>query len=194
MNYQAAAEYILDRLRRELPSYCSYHDYTHTIDVLKAVEFLSEKEGISDPETMDILRTAAVFHDCGFIYQYRGNEPVAVDVARDVLPSFGYTDEQIETVARLILVTALGVEPADNLEKIVKDADFDYLGREEYAPISLRLKAEWDSVGLHYSMDEWYQLQKKFLEAHRYYTTAALSVREPVKQQHLRKLREITGG
>lgn len=190
MDYNAAAEYMLGRLKNELPDYCSYHDYSHTLDVLSAVELLSENEGITNGETLDILRTAAVYHDCGFIYQYRGNEPVAADIARETLPAFGYTPEQIETVARLILVTALGAEPEDLLEKIVKDADFDYLGRNEYKPVSLKLKAEWETVGMHFSMNEWYALQKRFLEEHRYYTPTAKRLREPVKRQHLEEIKE----
>lgn len=194
MNYNAAAEYMLSRLRSELPDNCSYHDYSHTLDVLSAVELLSANEGITSEETLNLLRTAAVYHDCGFIYQYRANEPVAAGIARETLPDFGYTPEQIETVARLILVTALGTEPVDLLEQIVKDADFDYLGRKEYSPVSFKLKDEWETLGMHYTLPEWYALQKRFLEEHRYYTETAKRLREPVKQQHLEKIRAMLVG
>lgn len=194
MDYKAAREYMLERLRNELPGYCSYHDLSHTLDVLAAVELLSENEGITNSETLDLLRTAAVYHDCGFIYQYRGNEPVAARIARETLPDFGYSPEQVETVARLILVTALGVEPTDLLEQIVKDADFDYLGRNEYKPVSLKLKSEWETVGIHFTMNEWYALQKRFLEEHRYYTPTALRIREPLKRKHLEEINEMLVG
>lgn len=194
MNYNAASEYILSRLKRELPDYCRYHDYAHTLDVLNAVEILSKNEGVNSEETLNLLRTAAVYHDCGFIYQYKANEPVAANIARETLPAFGYTKEQIETVARLILVTALGTEPVDLLEKIVKDADFDYLGRKEYSPFSFKLKDEWETVGMHYTLPEWYLFQIRFLESHQYYTATAKRLREPVKQKHIEAIKSLIAG
>jgi uncharacterized protein len=191
MNYEAASAYILKRLKEELPDYCHYHDFNHTMSVLSAAELFANKEGINDEETLNLIRTAALYHDIGFIYQYKLNEPVAADIARKTLPGFGYTESQIETIVRMILVTALPAVPTDILESIIKDADFDYLGGSDYPEISLRLKAEWEHVGMHFNDADWYKLQQNFLETHTYFTAAARELREPVKQAHLIKVREI---
>lgn len=189
MNYTAASEYMLHRLQTELPEHCYYHDYAHTLRVLRAVEELGEGENIGE-EMMVLLRTAAVYHDCGFIEQYPDNEPVAARMAKEALPRFGYDQRQIDIIVRLILVTALTAVPNDLEEKIIKDADFDYLGRDEYEAISFLLKAEWQETGRHFTTEEWFALQEKFLSQHRFYTDTAQRLREPVKQQHLVKLRK----
>lgn len=189
MDYTAASEYMLQRLQDELPGYCYYHDYAHTLRVLRAVEELAEGENIGE-EMLVLLRTAAVYHDCGFIEQYPDNEPVAARMAMEALPRFNYNQRQIDTVVRLILVTALTAVPNDLEEKIIKDADFDYLGRDEYEQISFLLKAEWQETGRHFTMEEWFALQEKFLSQHRFYTGTAQRLRDPIKQQHLEKLRK----
>lgn len=192
MDYPAAKKYMLERLAKELPPDCFYHDYAHTQQVLEAVDVLAEGESVSDKETLDLLRTAAVYHDCGFFEKYQANEPEAARIAADVLPSFGYTKKQIEFIGRLILVTALGAEPTDVYEQIIKDADFDYLGREGYLETSFKLKEEWAVVmNVHYTMKEWYALQQRFLEGHRFYTGTAKRIRGPVKEKHIELVKSL---
>lgn len=176
---------MLEKLEESLPPYCYYHNLEHTMRVLEAVEVLAAGEQITDPEILDLLRTAAVYHDCGFIRQYKMNEPVAAEMASEYLPGFGYTADQIAFVNRLILVTTLGAEPKDIHEQIIKDADFDYLGQDGYWEISLKLKEEWNHVGIVFDMPGWIELQDRFLTGHRFYTNSALKLREPKKQEFL---------
>lgn len=149
------------------------------------MEILAEAEQITGPETLDLLRTAAVYHDCGFIRQYKANEPVAAEMASEYLRWFGYTVDQIAFVNRLILVTTLGAEPKDVYVQIIKDADFDYLGQDGYWEISLKLKEEWSHVGIVFDMPGWIELQDRFLTGHRFSTNSALKLREPKKQEFL---------
>lgn len=193
MDYEAASTHILRRLRAELPANCYYHNYGHTEYVLRAAETLARSEKIADPELLTLIRTAAVYHDCGFIEQYSVNEPIAARIAGEVLPGFGYSPAQIATVQRLIMVTAIHGVPSDLAEKIIKDADFDYLGTEQYETISDQLRLEWSEHGMVFNDKDWTELQERFLESHRYYTDTALQLREPVKQQHIAMIRQRMG-
>jgi predicted metal-dependent HD superfamily phosphohydrolase len=149
------------------------------------VDILADGEAVTDPEIRSLLRTAAIFHDCGFFEQYLANEPVAARIAAEVLPAFGYSAEQIKFIERLILATALGTEPSDLYEQIIKDADFDYLGRENYWETALKLKEEWAVMGKSISMPDWIVLQQKFLEGHHFYTSTAQKLRGPGKANNL---------
>ncbi|CAN5871177.1 hypothetical protein BH11BAC7_BH11BAC7_14120 [soil metagenome] len=189
-DFKAAYEYVLSRLRNELPADYYYHNAAHTLDVLHITERLAESEGIVDPELILALKTAALYHDTGFLEQYADNEPVAVRIATETLPEFGYTTEQVALVSRIILATALKTSPADLLERIVKDADLDYLGRDDYKLLSLRLKQEWEHQEMHKTMPEWYALQINFLAGHKYYTKTALALREEVKQNQLQEIKK----
>lgn len=189
-DFEAASNYIVSRMRRQLSDDYYYHNLPHTLDVLQATEWLAQCEGVKDEESLILLRTAALFHDSGFLEQYNDNEPVGARIAGEMLPDFGYSPEQIATIQRIILATALKATPTDLLESIVKDADLDYLGRSDYKLLSLRLKQEWEHQDMHKTMPEWYALQVNFLTNHRYYTATAQREREPVKQKHLEEIRK----
>jgi uncharacterized protein len=194
MNYEAASEYMIGRLRNELPKEYFYHGLSHTLDVLKATENLAKGENITDSETIILLKTAAVYHDCGFLKKYTENEPVAVEMSHEILPGFGYSTEQINTIGRIIMATELKANnPSDILEKIIKDADFDYLGRDDYSPISMKLKREWECYGLKKTLIEWYEIQMMFLGNHTFYTATAKKYRDPMKAKHIEEIRQLLG-
>jgi HD superfamily phosphodiesterase len=193
MNYEAASEYMIERLRTELPKEYYYHGLSHTLDVLKATVALAAGENITDPETLILLKTAAVYHDCGFLEKYIENEPIAVRMSHEILPRFGYSKSQIDTIGRIIMTTELKATPTDLLENIMKDADFDYLGRNDYSPISMKLKKEWEVYGMKKTLMEWYELQFLFLTNHTFYTETAKKHRDPTKAKHIEEIKELLG-
>ena len=191
MDFVQAKEYIINQLQTGLPPQYYYHSVWHTLDVLSAVETLCKEEGLTNEEDLQILRTAAVFHDAGFLRRYEQNEVEASLMAAELLPRYGFNDKQIETVRRCIMVTELNGVPKDQLERIMKDADFDYLGRQDYWDISAMLRKEWESIGILKTDKEWYALQIAFLSAHEYHTVTACTMREPMKQSHIESLKKL---
>jgi uncharacterized protein len=69
MKFEEAKNYILTRLRQELPRDLYYHGLHHTLDVCQSVEDLAAAERING-ESLVLLKTAAVFHDSGFLERY----------------------------------------------------------------------------------------------------------------------------
>ena len=193
MDYPGVRQYVLDSLRKNLRENLFYHGLHHTIDVCNAVEELSAEEKIAGDD-LEMLRTAAIMHDLGFVEQYLDNEPIAVRLAKKILPSFGYSPSQIEVIARVILCTQIPQKPSTHLEKIMCDADLDYLGRDDFFEISETLKKEWLEYNLIQSDEEYNIKQVRFFERHRYFTDTAKRKREAKKQQHLTKLKEALNG
>ena len=66
MQYNELKSFILNKLENELPDYLTYHNVTHTVEVLKHAEELAVASNISGKE-LTILKTAAVMHDAGFL-------------------------------------------------------------------------------------------------------------------------------
>jgi len=191
MDFVRAKDYIVEQLKNGLSPQYYYHSVGHTLDVLKAVDILIKEEGLTNTEQIDLLRTAAVFHDAGFLRRYDQNEVEAAKMAGDLLPRYGYSKEQIEIIQRCIMVTVLGAVPSDGLEAIMKDADFDYLGRDDYWDISIMLRKEWESVGIKKTDEEWFAMQVAFLSNHEYHTEAAKRLRAPVKKAHVEVLTKL---
>lgn len=184
-------DYIIGRLKAELDPALIYHSADHTLDVYHAVKRLNESE--KPGEHMAILiETAAIFHDSGMILRYREHEEASATIARESLPRFGYTQEEINTVTNLIMATCLP-QNANNLpEMILCDADLDALGRDDFFIQSFRLKNEWSHFGIaDYNLKEWLIFQVAFLENHIYFTNTAKKLRNDKKSAIVAEIKEI---
>ena len=190
MNYEEAKNYIINRIEHELPSNLHYHGIEHTYDVLNSVEMYGVAENITDEELV-LLQTAAVYHDCGFIYQYSGHELIGSKIAEEVLPGYGYNAEQVKKVSNMVYSTNISVEPENLLEQIICDADLDYLGREDFHIKGQKLKIEFYERNIISNEKEWEFLQLKFMKAHKFYTTTALRLRTALKIKHINELEDL---
>lgn len=189
MDCPRAETYVLEQLTR-LPADLTYHGRHHTLDVVRQTQGLAEAEDIRDPEQLALLRTAAHYHDAGFLTTYQGHEQAGCLLARRVLPGFGFGEAQIQLIEQLILATQLPQALGTcHLARILCDADLDYLGRPDYYPISTTLRTELAARGRPYDDLAWLELQVRFLGNHRYWTAAATVRREAGKQARLAELR-----
>jgi serine phosphatase RsbU (regulator of sigma subunit) len=191
-DFERAKELILDRLERELPARLHYHSVDHTRgDVLPAVERLASLEGIDDEEELLLLRTAALYHDAGFLEKEAGHEAISARMAAETLPAFGYRPAQVERICQLIQATVMPQDPKTNLEMILADADLDVLGREDFLERSLQLRQEFFAKGEDIPLDKWYSEQLAFLQGHCYFTEAAQMLRKAGKQRNIEKLQDL---
>lgn len=188
MRLDRAKQYILERLHSDLPDHLYYHGVHHVLDVLNATLTLAEGEQIQEADALVLLQTAALYHDSGFIYTYRGHESKSCEIVRTVLPAFEYNDAQIDQICGMIMATKIPQSPQNHLEKILCDADLDYLGRADFAPIAQSLFEELYGLGMINDKNAWNELQVLFLREHRYWTYTARQSRDQTKQQHLESL------
>lgn len=189
INYTKAERFIMNKLRKELSPKLHYHSYIHSMDVTRQAERIAIGEGITD-EDLFLLKSAASYHDAGFVEQYDKNEPVGARMAAEILPNFGYTDEDIKRIQELIYVTEVPHQPKDLLEEIICDADLDYLGRDDFHEISDKLRLELREHGKIDSDRAWDQMQVKFFKMHRYFTKTSIETRLPKKMQNLEEIKQ----
>jgi len=190
LQFNDIQEIILDRLEKELPSYLYYHNVKHTVDVITEVELIGWGEGVSDEEIL-MLKTAALFHDAGHIISYDNHEYHGTILAREYLPKFNYSNEQIEMICELIMATKLPPKPKNLLEKIMCDADLDYLGRIDFIPVSNTLYKELKEQNKIGTLNDWNKLQLKFISGHQYFTKTAQSLREVNKQKQIERIMQL---
>lgn len=188
INYKNAEKYIIKRLAGDLPDGLHYHGIHHTKDVCEAVERLAIWEGVKGEE-LYLLKTAALYHDAGFIDSYESNEPIGAKLAKEMLPSFGYTEPQIDQVIELIEATKIPQNPQNHLEQIMCDSDLDYLGRGDFYPIAETLRQELIQFGKIGTEEEtWIKMNIGFLSSHKYFTKSSKQRREPFKQERIKEL------
>jgi len=185
-DFEAAEKHIVDLLNEKMP-HLQYHNIDHIYDVLNSSLVIAEKEGISENE-MKLLRLAALYHDAGFIHSPKNHEERGADMAREFLPDFGLSDRQIEIICNMIVATRIPQTPINHLDKILCDADLDYLGREDFYEIGSRLLEELKAQGVVETEREWNLVQKTFLDSHRYHTRFSKENREAKKLQHVQEI------
>ncbi|MGL6266471.1 MAG: HD domain-containing protein [Chitinophagaceae bacterium] len=173
---------------RELSPELTYHCYDHTMDVLEQSERIAEAEGVTDPMNIFLLKVAALYHDTGFLKAYRFHEAASCEIFLEETRDFNFSEADNEIVKRLIMATQIPQQPADILEKIICDADLDYLGRDDFFNIGETLRKEFQLFKVVANNDEWEILQLKFLKNHSYHTTSSQLLREPAKQLNISKL------
>jgi adenylate cyclase len=183
-------EIILDKLEMDLPGYLFYHNVKHTVDVVTEVELIGWAEGCSDEEIL-LLKTAALFHDAGHIIAYDNHEYFSTKIAREMLPDFNYTSDQIERICSIIMSTKLPPEPTNLLENIICDSDLDYLGRSDFIPVSNTLYEELKAQNKMGSLSDWNRIQVKFISGHQYFTKTARSLREINKQLQIDRIQSL---
>jgi putative nucleotidyltransferase with HDIG domain len=191
MDYRAAKQFILAKLRDELSEQLRYHGIHHTLDVLKMASEICESEGV-EGHNLILVKTAALFHDAGFVKnKHAGHEAEGCTMAREYLPGFGYAEKDIETICGMIMATKIPQSPTNLLEEILCDADLDYLGRDDFFSIGSSLYEELQAYHILQDEQSWNRLQVSFLTSHKFYTTTNKSLREPIKLKYLEGLKEL---
>ena len=190
--YDKIFSFMIEKLKAELPKQLSYHTLEHILDVLQAAIMLAEAEKVSISET-ELLKVAVLFHDAGFIHTVHGHEEAGCKMVDDILPKFNYNADEIDLIKETIMATKFPTTPKSELQKIICDADLDYLGREDFYIIGNNLFKELQRLGTIGNAEQWNSLQVRFLTTHRYFTKTAIELREEGKQKHLKEVEKILG-
>lgn len=187
INYYKAERYIMKVLETGLSKNLFYHSIAHTQDVVSAVERLALAENVTD-EGLFLLKSAATYHDAGFVEKYDNNEAIGARLADEILPKYGYTAEHIVKIKELIYVTEIPHKPKNKLEEIICDADLDYLGRDDFHEIATKLREELKEHGKIETDRQWDEIQVQFLKKHKYFTKTAKKTRNKKKEQNLKEV------
>ena len=189
--FEQARAYALRRLERELPAALTYHSLAHTRDdVAPATLRLAAIAGVSGEQRL-LLHTAAYYHDIGFVVQRTDHEIIGAQIAAEILPSFGYTPDQLEIIRGMIMATKLPQSPRTLLEQLMADADLDALGRTDFPTRNQALRDELAAYGWHCDDLEWYRDQLSFLISHSYWTDAAQQVRSEQKKRNVELIADL---
>jgi predicted metal-dependent HD superfamily phosphohydrolase len=188
MQLEQAGNYILNKLRNELPANLYYHNADHAKDVYAAAKRLGEAEGVTG-DKLKLLLTAAYYHDSGFLIKAEGHEEESCRIAKEALPGYGYTPDGIDQICGMIMATRLPQSPKNHLEEILADADLDNLGRDDFFDISHKLFRENLFLGKVEDENEWNLEQIDFIEKHQYFTKTAINLRQAKKDANLGQIK-----
>lgn len=190
MDLKGLQNYIEKRIEQGLPHFVIYHGIDHTHDVHAAVIRLAELENLDEYNTT-LVRAAALLHDSGITVKFEEHEEISAEIAANCLPQFGFNNSEILQITSMILATKLPQVANTINERILCDADLDYLGRIDFFVIGQKLRLEWELIGNKISLFEWYRLQMEFLKNHRYFTKSARFLRNERKNLNLAEIQQF---
>jgi len=190
MEAKKAIDFIVKKLRKELPDDLTYHSVDHTVGVIDNAITIGKAEGLNKQE-MDLVTVAAAFHDSGFLIDHKDHEENGCKLIEEYAPKFNMNNSQVESVKQMIMSTKVPQSPKSKLDKILCDADLYYLGGKRYDEIADRLFTELKSLGVQIDGEQWVDSQIAFLSAHDYWTDFSKAHREAGKQKVLKDLKNL---
>ncbi len=176
---------ILLKLERNLAKDLYYHCVEHTIDVATQAKRIALEEGITDAESLFLLEIACLYHDSGFLTTYKDHEDESCSILLNDLSKYDISPDRIQIIYGLIVATKIPQTPLSKLEQVICDADLDYLGRDDFNPISNSLYREMKARNFVANENDWNLIQVKFFKQHHYFTATNKKLRTAIKQQHL---------
>src|SRR5215831_14993029 len=131
-NNSSMRTFVADLLKGKIPSFYYYHNYEHTLYVAdKAIE-IGNGESCT-PREIELVYAAALWHDTGYINGHDDHESESIRLARQYLPTYGYSVDEINRICGMIMATKVPQAPKNKLEEVVADADLEYLGTDDAA-------------------------------------------------------------
>ena len=176
------------RQRGSADSY--YHNFTHTAEVVKITEEISNALAVKDEEK-EMLLIAAWFHDIGYTERCKGHEEVGIRMVTGFLKENGYPKEKIDIVSSLINATKMPRNPQNLLEEIICDADLYHLGTNQFYAKGELFREELEKQnGGKINEKDWLETNLDFFKQHKFYTTYAKDKFETQKNINYIKIKK----
>ena len=180
-------DFVIGLLKNKIPLSYYYHNYEHTLYVVNKVEEIGMHENCSAKE-LELLSIAALWHDTGYINTYKGHEEESCKLARQYLPGYYYSTDDINTICAMIMATKIPQSPQTKPEEILADADLEYLGGGNAALLANNLFKELNALNPLLTEADWNKTEINFLTEHRYFTGYCKANKEHIKQAYLKRL------
>jgi uncharacterized protein len=179
--------FVVNLLHNRLPDYFCYHNIDHTLYVADAAIKIGREEGCTEEELV-LIHTAGLWHDTGCVVSYISHEREGCKMVREYLPGYGFSENDIQIICGMIMATRIPQSPQTKLEKIIADADLEYLGTDHVAAKAHILFQELRHSNATLTEEKWNSTQIKFLQQHHYFTAFCREQREPGKQKYMDQL------
>lgn len=191
MKFEEIQQRVFREILEKLPAHLTYHNADHTRYVLEKAVFLANESQVKDEE-VSLLKLAALFHDTGFIQGAKNHEERGCEIAKSYL-DLHYSESELAKIFGMIMATKIPQNPHNELEKILADADLEYLGTDLFEQIGESLYEELKHSIPDFSQQAWDELQLAFMEKHHFHTDYCRQNREPKKQENLLTVKKRLG-
>jgi hypothetical protein len=182
--------YVTSFYTKETDTRLTYHNYTHTWEMMDVVNRIMAGLALDDRSRF-VIHTAIWFYDTG--YAAPGNtdhKSKSADLAETFLKSAGADENDIAEIKKCILNTTIPQQPITIEQQIVCDTVMNYFGSDLYSEKSKQLKKETEALhGLKIGGEEWRKKSISLMENHHYFTDYAQANFTKIKLENLNQLK-----
>jgi hypothetical protein len=178
---------VFGEIMKALPDYLHFHNLEYAQKIYNHSFLLCRAEEVEQDDRL-LVRTAALMLYTGLTQTYNSFENRSAVIARDILPEFHYSEEQVDKICNLILSTKEPFEPTNQLEKILIDAKMEFLGQPDYTENLKLLFQELKETGSGLNGQQFKNQQLELLFSFDYFTVAARRLREVSSEKQMRAL------
>jgi adenylate cyclase len=168
-----------------------FHNSSLVKNICSQVDLISTAEKLAEEEYID-LKLAAVFLLTGYLTNYENPMEEAMRHVREIIPGYGFSEENIQNVNRLIRNSFLHT-PETFTDMILHDARYDYLGRVDYQKLTEKLYRELREYGKQVDPVSWIEIQKNFLRDHQFMTKTGKLLRSVLTEDQIAGLQLYKG-
>jgi adenylate cyclase len=172
---QDIEEMVLKMFDEEAPPNLYFHNSSMVKNITNQVEILSGAEKLSDEDFIN-LKLASVFLLTGYITDYEKPMEASLRLVEEILPSYGFIQENVELTKKIIR-NSFSEHQESLVDRILHDAQYDYLGRMDYMKLTDKLLRERTEYGKISTSKMWIEFQKKQLKDHDFTTASARLLR-----------------
>lgn len=185
--FKKASDYVENFYKSRGVSSLTYHNYHHTLSLLKRANGLFEAEKISAKDSA-VVKMAILFSNTGYVINYEkpfeGSAKSLEDFSQIEDIEISLIDDAKECIRAICFNS-----PENELQEITSDIYFSNYGKKRYSKNSLLLKNEIASIsGEEMNNDEWLQFQIDNFTKHSFYSKYAHQEWDSRKRKNLASL------
>ncbi len=188
LKLQDIEEYIIKMYDEEASPNLYFHNPALVKSICNQVELLANAEQLPE-EDFIILKLASLFLFTGYINDYDKPEEASCRLVNEILPGYGFGEEDIERIRLLITNSYAGI--TETLpDKILFDSKYDYTGRVDYTRLTDKLIKELSEYGKITDKNQWIEEQIQFLAEHDFFTGTAKLLRSVTVERQISDLKD----
>jgi class 3 adenylate cyclase len=181
-------EAVIKMFTDEAPPNLYFHNTSMAKSITSQVDLICRSEQVPE-EAYFAIKLASLFLITGYITDYDRPEEASLSIMDEILPRYNIDDKFVSESRRLIS-NSFNEKYETLADKILHDARYEYLGRDDYMNLSGRLFREKAEHGLEIGNEGWTEVQKHLLTDHDFLTETARILRSVSVEEQIRALQD----
>ncbi len=181
-------EAVMKLFTDEAPPNLYFHNISMAKSITSQVDLICRSEQVTE-EVYFVIKLASLFLITGYVSDYDQPHEASLSFMDEILPRYNIDDKFIIESKRLI-INSYNEKYETLADRILHDARYEYLGRDDFIYLSGKMLKERAEHGLEIGNEGWVEMQKHLLVNHDFLTGTARLLRSVSIEEQINSLRD----